>query len=253
MKKMNKMVKMVALIAGVLMIGYSVNELIIAPSAKDNTIKSECESVQERIEEATTPTVMPTPTEEVLGEAIPEEPVVELPKLPVEEIQQYRNDLNWEKTTEKDVLSYPSVGYIKIDSVGVEAAVRFGSKFKSNLDNAACITEFSHGEKMYILGHNYTKTSAGNRIFHNLLEVKEGDIISVTLLYTKDGEEIATEYKYEVVFSKRYTQDEFYSDNAAVLTENNDYTDDFNLCLATCNHDDVSRGRQVVFCKIVED
>ena len=106
---------------------------------------------------------------------------------------------------------------------------------------------------MYILGHNYENSTHENRIFHNLLEVKEGDIVSLTLLRNIGGDEIATEYKYEVVFTKRYSQDEFYDDNAKILTDNPDFSDDFNLCLATCNHNDTGRGRQVVFCRLIEE
>lgn len=237
------------MVVGTVMIVYSLYELKIKPTQHDKTIQKEVSDIETRIEEASEPKDTVT---EVLAEVIPEEPQL---NFPIEEIAEYKKALPWETSTKKEILDYPSVGFIKISSVDISVAVRYGSKeiAKSNLDNAACITEFSKGDKIYILGHNYETSTHENRIFHNLLDVEEGDIVSLTLLRNIGENEIATEYKYKVAFSKRYSQDEFYEDNAKILTDNPDYTGDFNLCLATCNHDDTGRGRQVVFCQLVEE
>lgn len=246
---MKKTTRELLMVAGVLMILCSLYELKVKPLQHDKTIQKEVESVGARIETASKPDNTAT---EVLAEVIPEEPQL---NFPMEEITEYKTALPWETSTKKEILDYPSVGFIEINSVDISVPVRYGSKeiAKSNLDNAACITEFSKGERVYILGHNYENSTHENRIFHNLLEVKEGDIVSLTLLRNIGGDEIATEYKYEVVFTKRYSQDEFYDDNAKILTDNPDFSDDFNLCLATCNHNDTGRGRQVVFCRLIEE
>lgn len=246
---MRKTKRRLLMIAGFTMILCSLYELKVKPMQHDKTIQKEVESVEARIETAS----KSTDTEaEVLAEVIPEEPQLHFP---LEEIAEYKTALPWETSTKEEILDYPSVGFIEISSVEVSVPVRYGSKeiAKSNLDNAACITEFSKGEQVYILGHNYENSTHENRIFHNLLDVKEGDIVSLTLLRNIGENEIATEYKYKVVFSKRYSQDEFYEDNAKILTDNPDYTGNFNLCLVTCNHDDTGRGRQVVFCQLVEE
>ena len=246
---MKKTTRELLMVAGVLMILCSLYELKVKPLQHDKTIQKEVESVEARIETASKPDNTAT---EVLAEVIPEEPQL---NFPMEEITEYKTALPWETSTKKEILDYPSVGFIEINSVDISVPVRYSSKetAKSNLDNAACITEFSKGDKIYILGHNYETSTHENRIFHNLLEVKEGDIVSLTLLRNIGGDEIATEYKYEVVFTKRYSQDEFYEDNAKILTDNPDFSDNFNLCLATCNHDDTGRGRQVVFCRLIEE
>lgn len=247
---MRKKVRRLMMLAGVLMTLCSLYELKVKPMRHDKTIQEEVESIETRIETASRPDN--TEAAEVLAEVIPEEPQF---NFPMEEITEYKTALPWETSTKKEILDYPSVGFIEINSVDISVPVRYSSKdtAKSNLDNAACITEFSKGERVYILGHNYENSTHENRIFHNLLDVKEGDIVSLTLLRNIGDDEIATEYKYKVVFSKRYSQDEFYEDNAKILTDNPDFSDDFNLCLATCNHDDTGRGRQVVFCQLIEE
>ena len=247
---MRKTKRGLLMFAGITMILCSLYELKIKPMQHDKTIRTEVESIETRIETASKPT--DTEMAEVLAEVIPEEPQL---NFPMKEIAEYNTALPWETSTKEEILNYPSVGFIKINSVDISVPVKYGSKeiAKSNLDNAACITEFSKGERVYILGHNYENSTHENRIFHNLLEVKEGDIVSLTLLMNIGKNEIATEYKYEVAFTKRYSQDEFYEDNAKIITDNPDYTGDFNLCLVTCNHDDTGRGRQVVFCRLIEE
>ena len=208
------------------MIALSIFMLEKDKSTKDEAIDNRNQEVVKRIEIAS------ENIPEVLGESIPVYP----------ELEEY-------KKTE-DILNYPSVGYIKIDAVDVSVCVRYGTSLKENLDDAACIAEFSKNEKLFILGHNYEKSSRENKVFHNLLGVEEGDVVELTLINNIGKEETTSTFRYKVVFSKRYSEEEFYQDDAKMLMENPDFSEEFNLCLITCNNDKQGRGRQVVYCQL---
>lgn len=221
------MKKLIFLIGG-LMVVLSFFMLEKDKITKDEAIQERNQEVVERIACAKETEVIP----EVLGEKIPVYPGLK----------------EYQKT--EDILSYPSVGYIEIPSVDVSVCVRYGTSLKENLDDAACIAEFSKNEKLFILGHNYEKSSRENKVFHNLLGVEEGDVVELTLINNIGKEETTSTFRYKVVFSKRYSEEEFYQDDAKILMENPDFSEEFNLCLITCNNDKQGRGRQVVYCQL---
>jgi sortase (surface protein transpeptidase) len=161
-------------------------------------------------------------------------------------------NIDWMKdfnnVTENEYLNAPSIGLIEIPDSKISVALRYGTRYKSNIESAAGITEFSTDERLYVLGHNYKNGT----IFHDLLETKIGELVYITLVNKEKN--IVKKYSLEVVFTKRYTEKEYENNNFEVLTDNPDYQNEYDLVLATCNHYSKNdKGRQVVLCRLVEE
>lgn len=216
---------------------------ILKPYVLEAKIKNNTNDIVEDIAEMTSQTT------NVLEETTAEIST-EITTVSIEETKKF--NIDWMKevhnVTEKDYLNAISVGLIEIPDSKISVGLRYGTRYKSNIESAAGITEFSTDERLYILGHNYKNGT----IFHNLLETKPGEKVYITLV-NKD-KNIFNKYTFEVVFTKRYTEKEYEKDNFKVLTDNPDYHTEYDLVLATCNHYSKSdQGRQVVLCRLVEE
>lgn len=182
--------------------------------------------------------------QDVLGEVIPEK---NLPN-----ISYMQKALPWKTYSESESLNYSTVGLIKIPSVDVKVGVRYGTKFKKNLDSAACIAEFSTNERLYILGHNYTNELRENKIFHNLLASNIGDEVKLIINQLDDNQNVikTDTFSYEIAYTIHITEEEYLADNSKVLTNNEEFSD-YDMVLATCNHyEDGTKGRQIYYCQI---
>lgn len=234
---------------------------IVKPYALEAKTDTETKGVIESINQITTvapteiptPTPSPTETPEVLGDVmeiptvtpIPTETPVPTPTFNIgwiKELGLNRNCSEW------DYIKIGPIGLVEIPDSNISVGLRYGTYYKSNIDSAAGMTEFSTDERLYILGHNYKNGT----IFHNLINTKVGEKVVVTLVSA--DENILNQYTFEVVFTKRYTDDEYAANNHLVLTDNYDYDGEYDLVLATCNHySKEDEGRQVVLCKLIEE
>lgn len=144
------------------------------------------------------------------------------------------------------------LGKISVPDCGVKTSLKFGTGNEENLKDAACVTNYSTPKTLFVLGHNYTSKWAKNKIFHGLVNAKKGQEVTIDLLKNKDGKDAAEKYIYKIIFSKQYKESDFYADNLSLFTSNQDCDGGYDLALATCNHySDGTRGRQLVFCKLV--
>jgi sortase (surface protein transpeptidase) len=246
----------ILLIVGSFLLVFSIFG-IVKPYALEAKTDTETKGVIEAINQIATvaptetPISSPSPTEapEVLDE------VMEIPTSNPTPKPEPTFNIDWIKKlglnrncSEWDYIKIGPIGLVEVPNSNISVSLRYGTYYKSNIDSAAGMTEFSTDERLYILGHNYKDGT----IFHNLINTKIGETVVITLVNT--DENILNKYTFEVVFTKRYTDDEYAANNHLVLTDNYDYDDEYDLVLATCNHySKEDKGRQVVLCKLLEE
>lgn len=175
---------------------------------------------------------------------IPKELTIPEVKFPIDQIRTV--DVT---ATEQEYLEASAIGLISVPESGIEASLRYGTQYASNLDTAACVTDFSSEDRLYILGHNYTNPARPNKMFHNLVETEVGEQVNVTLLV--DGG--IKEYHFEVVSSQWCSEEDYLADNASILTNNQEYDGEYELVLITCNHKSDCKGRQILLCTLIEE